>query len=413
MPVTFKVASHPAEPVESKSIAVYKEVEDFVQKTWGTDRPVRGKKKVKEVLQSSFSVSKEPAVDLTSVLSRSNGFVDTVIDAYNRHHHLSLRPDDVWMAILNQFNFYVNAHSEELRSSFVQHAGKKELIVVADGNRHTVSFGEVAKQMTAKIDDKVVDKSLKDWILPNFTTTTDNDTVICAVLMMSTFKSYFNFKMKLACGLPSVSLLGEKSDWELLSTRLEKLGTFGDEPAAFAMQLKPILNRFIEAFTRAENDSVQDIEFWGRICHYTSGGSGPSYLSGWVTAFCAWDEKGKWLGPKIRAVAESEGPYSVTFEPINIPGGLARRRLEALPGLTLDGIPYGFIDGDDISPGYCEVDVKLDDNGEEMDCVMVSGLMGSVIEGEKKDTLRPLPAWFMFVTKLLTENEVEMLRRRV
>ncbi|KAI1785227.1 hypothetical protein LXA43DRAFT_151204 [Ganoderma leucocontextum] len=36
---------------------------------------------------------------------------------YRSHHHLRIRPDDVWLAILVQLNFYINAHAEELRSS--------------------------------------------------------------------------------------------------------------------------------------------------------------------------------------------------------------------------------------------------------------------------------------------------------
>ena len=36
---------------------------------------------------------------------------------------------------------------------------------------------------------QVVDKTLVEWILPDFTTTTVKDTTICAVLMMSSLKS--------------------------------------------------------------------------------------------------------------------------------------------------------------------------------------------------------------------------------
>jgi hypothetical protein len=36
---------------------------------------------------------------------------------------------------------------------------------------------------------QLVDKDFKDWILPKFTTTTDNDTIVCAAAMMATLKS--------------------------------------------------------------------------------------------------------------------------------------------------------------------------------------------------------------------------------
>ncbi|KAF9525538.1 hypothetical protein CPB83DRAFT_796286 [Crepidotus variabilis] len=403
MPVTFPVASHPANPVKDSQAC--KSIDNLLDWTWGTkgQGPFGGARKKKtEILQSSLSTGKEFTVDPASIRAQSNGFVHTVVNAYNQHHHLVLRPDDVWMTILSQFNFYVNAHSEDLRSSFVQHEGKKELTVTAGGDRYSVNFGTLAKEMTKEIDKNIVDKSLKDWILPNFSTTTDNDTVVCAVLMMATLKSYFDYKMCLMCGLPSVTLLGDKSDWESLIIRLDKLSSFGTEPAAFSKLLKPILRRFVDAFTRAESKAPQDTDFWGRICHYSSGGSGPSYLSGWITAFCPWDDKGKWMGPEI-SEGIGKGSDVVTFKSSKGPGDLGWRGLGDLPKVVLDDVPYSFIDFDDVPSGYCEVNVKLDDNGQEIDCMMVSGLMGSTVEGEKRDTLRPLPAWFMFVTETAKE----------
>lgn len=40
-------------------------------------------------------------------------------------------------------------------------------------------------------------------------------------------------------------------------------------------------------------------DFWGSICHYKVGGSGPSYLGGWVSAFGVFDVKGKWQGGNL------------------------------------------------------------------------------------------------------------------
>ena len=109
MPVHFKVASHDAQPIEGAS-DLQKPEQLLIR---------NGKTQCAELLQSSL-VEKE--VDLSTVFRTTNGFVDTVTSAYNRHHHLILkfanilyvslifidivfRPDDVWIAILGQFNF--------------------------------------------------------------------------------------------------------------------------------------------------------------------------------------------------------------------------------------------------------------------------------------------------------------------
>jgi hypothetical protein len=65
----------------------------------------------KEVLQSSFKTHEQ----LERFQPCHNGFVQGVIEAYNGHHAISIRPDDVWLGILTQFSFYVNANSEQLR----------------------------------------------------------------------------------------------------------------------------------------------------------------------------------------------------------------------------------------------------------------------------------------------------------
>ncbi|KAH6915722.1 hypothetical protein BKA70DRAFT_1092941 [Coprinopsis sp. MPI-PUGE-AT-0042] len=374
MPVTFTVASHPANPVPAPYRPII-DAEGVLKSTWGDkNHEIRSK----ELLQSTFS---NTDTNFSNVVPTSNGFMRTVIQAYNQHHHLVLRPDDVWIAILCQFNFYVNAHAEELRKSFVAHEGKKKLVVYAIGTRYTVDFGDLARQMTDLIDANVVDKELKEWILPSFSTTRHNDVVVSSVLMMATLKAYFDYGFGICCGLPSVTLEGQRSDWVNLLNRIEKFETFGDEPKAWAGLLRPILSRFVSSF-----DGSPDIEFWNKICHYEAGGSGPSYLCGWITAFGVWSEKGQWQGPSLDKAVK---PYT--------PHGTYR--------LKLDDAQYDILDSNDVPTGYCEVDVELDDNGEKFDCMMVSGHMGRLTGGEKGDTLSPLPAWFMFIKEEIPESE--------
>jgi hypothetical protein len=201
--------------------------------------------------------------------------------------------------------------------------------------------------------------------------------------------SYFDYTMRLLCGIPSVTLEGEKSDWERLLARLDKLDSFGEEPKAWAAMLRPILTRFVRAF-----DGEPDIDFWSRVCHYYPQGSGPTYLSGWITAFCVWSGNGKWRGP-----------------PINISEPSKTKTLlngVTVPELVLDKVSYPVIESGHVPVGYCEVDVKLDDNGEIFPCMMVSGHLAYSVEGEKKDRIRPLPSWFMFIKGEEKEETFEL-----
>lgn len=75
------------------------------------------------LIQSSFDDTTADA----QYLGASNGFIDAAIMAYNQHHHLIIRPEDVWFSVLVQLNVYINEHAEELRSMFVAHEGQKRL----------------------------------------------------------------------------------------------------------------------------------------------------------------------------------------------------------------------------------------------------------------------------------------------
>lgn len=202
------------------------------------------------------------------------------------------------------------------------------------------------------------------------------------VVLLCVFLSYFERIIKLRCGIPSVTLEGEKEDWQKLFTRIDKLAEFGAEPSAWANLLRPILKRFVQSF-----DGEPDLDFWSRICHFHPTGSGPTYLSGWVTAFCVWNKEGKWQGPSLDPQASDETMARV------------KKRSTSLQELVLDDVRYSIIDSQHVPIGFCEVDVKLDDNGQWFDCMMVAGHVASRAEGEKKDSLRPLPTWFMFITE--------------
>lgn len=292
----------------------------------------------KRILQSSFStLTKE-----SHISPDQHGFVRAVWDAYSHHHHLTLRPEDVWFAILVQFSYYVKAHAEELRSLFVAHEDKKELEVMDVGTIDTADFGRMAIWMTDLIQKNVVDPDLREWIMPAFSTTTQSDRIVAAILMMGTLQEYFDFKMSLLCGIPTVTLLGQRSDWALLLSKIEKLRLYGAEPAHFATLLKPVLSAFVASFDTPNSPDV--LKFWNKCVHHQSGGSGPQYLSGWITAFCFWSKDG--------------------------------RPIVNRSGCVLDGISFPRLDTNDIPPAFASVPVKVNDNGVEYDTVMVAGLVG-------------------------------------
>ncbi|KAL0577013.1 hypothetical protein V5O48_004987 [Marasmius crinis-equi] len=388
MPITLQVASHPARRWSQPKAS---SPEDLLSGSSKKDAlQSRG------VVQTSFTTAR---LNSSHISASKNGLVHAAFRAYSDHHHLIIRPDDVWASILSQLSFYVNAHAEELRSFFVAHEGKKELEVVEYGTIDTVDVGALAERMTHLIQKNVLDPDLRSWVIPDFSTTTPNDRVVASVLMMGTLQKYFSYRMTLICGIPSVTLKGERSDWETLLERISKVEVLGEEPKQFVALLKPIMRHFVASFDDPDSEQVQ--RFWERIAHQT-GGSGPYYLSGWITAFCFWSHEGKSLygnGP--------QGPPTLE--------AFAGHRA----GCEIDEVLYHRVDTDDIPAGFASVPVKVDDNGDVFETNMVAGLMGieassteevleggpNAVDGPGQDTICPASGWFMYRTE--TEEQKE------
>ncbi|KAJ7604666.1 hypothetical protein DFH06DRAFT_1020721 [Mycena polygramma] len=343
----------------------------------------------------------EDSTLIKNVFPRSNGFVDTIISAYNQHQALVLRPDDVWIAILTQFNFYVNANAELLRANFVAHDGKKELTVTTAAFD---DFGRLAREMVGLIEKNIVDPSLRAWAVPDFSTTTVNDTTVSSILLMATLKAYFEYVYcDVCCGIPRVTLEGEKRDWEKILRRLEKLKEYGMETIAWYHLLVPVISRFVRAFDDPNGKS--NVDFWQNVAHFERGGSGPNYYSGWITAFSVFSDRGKWMGPRLNSgVGSAVAPESLTARQFwSAYGGYA-------DGLTLDGTRFHKIDCDNIPPSYAEVDVRLvsHNTGENTLCSMTAGAVGIRVSSSedsnlspsgKDDTLRPVVGWWLFNKK--------------
>ena len=112
--------------------------------------------------------------------------------------------------------------------------------------------------------------------------------------------------------------------------------------------------------------------------------SGSTIYSGWVTAFCFWNEDGHLL-------------YN-----------LASNRWTVEPHLYLDGAYYHEIDSTLVPPGWGKVPVRVDDNGNEFDALMVAGSIDvkCTNSGEELsedvvglDSMSPETGWWMMEKK--------------
>ncbi|KAF5490841.1 Vegetative incompatibility protein HET-E-1 [Colletotrichum fructicola] len=80
--------------------------------------------------EPSFVGSPEWMINRVIIMPKDKN-IKEIAGTVSNHHHLHIRPEDIWFAILTQLSFYINASSESLRSLMVEHEGRKKLEIRA------------------------------------------------------------------------------------------------------------------------------------------------------------------------------------------------------------------------------------------------------------------------------------------
>ncbi|KAK1958757.1 hypothetical protein LY78DRAFT_663248 [Colletotrichum sublineola] len=332
-----------------------------------------------DILRTSF----ESSDTSSGIVPRKAGFSDTIIRAFQQDLHLTLRPDDVWLAILVQLNFFLNGKgpAEALRDRFVAHQGRKQLVVdVGPADLATVNIGVVVDQLIQLVKGNLRDPEVATNLLLEFSTTTENDRVTAAMTFLGTMQSYFENQIQSGCGFPSVTLLGDREDWVRMLDGLEFLSSLSDETVEWAACLSKVLENMVASFDRPQDEDVKT--FWMRAVHESGKyGSWPQVvkLSGWVTAFLWWDNSG-----------DRRKNFSSAWK----------------RWLALDGVQFPVISARDL-PGSimrCPVVIPDDTRGTQkgdgkINAEFLAGISGFQVQDASATSVRPISGWWLLASR--------------
>jgi len=245
------------------------------------------------------------------------------------------------------------------------------------GTLFSADFGQMAHRMVEEqIAKNLKDDSMATWLIPSFSTTTPNDRITASVSSMATLKAYFDYKFTLCCGIPAVTLLGSSSDWRELRVKIDRLPEFDLEDKLMTKwqgMLAPVLDKFVQSRV-----GQADVKFWDNVCCHTGGGSGPTYLSGWVTTFCVFTAEGCWQGGHMEAWKSG-------------------RRVKS---------NWPIIDTNDLPIASVMVPVLVDDNGREYQTKMFAGQFAYDVLGDAT-TIQPRSDWCIAVESASLPNTKE------
>lgn len=138
----------------------------------------------------------------------------------------------------------------------MRHEGKKVLSVETKSLDPEV-WPELISRLSAQIRDNS-DPVLYETLLCDFSTTTPSVRVANQVALMDAYQRYFKYSAMCVCGIPTITLEGNPSDWQRIRDRIEVLATFGLR--WWTSRLAPILDEFV-----ASANGAPDLSFWQAI----------------------------------------------------------------------------------------------------------------------------------------------------
>ncbi|KPM46481.1 hypothetical protein AK830_g223 [Neonectria ditissima] len=201
--------------------------------------------------------------------------------------------------------------------------------------------------------------------------------------MLGSLKHYFEYVLRGGCGFPSVTLLGEQSDWESIIVKARNLARYGAETTEWARLLDPVLRHMVRSFESPDSYSTRD--FWMRACYQAGreGSGAKATLSGWITAFCLWNEDGKRNG--VYTIERLEDEDRNCGLPV-----VDRRQL------VLDGVPYPLLSQDSVPKAFVYIPLVLEDYATDIEytATVVAGHVGVAVT-EERTTVQPLSGWWM------------------
>ena len=158
-----------------------------------------------------------------------NGFYT----AHANHYPIRLKPDDIWLLIIQSFSTHVNTNSEKLRYMFVNFEDKETIKIEYDLFTIDQVDKKIAEDFSIKINEKLKEylgEDLIEILTPNFTTTTNDSKIVCKISIMSIFKKFFNYKMMLCgCGIPYLILEGTSEDYRKIISKAKYLRKYDFE----------------------------------------------------------------------------------------------------------------------------------------------------------------------------------------
>lgn len=179
------------------------------------------------------------------IFQRSDVFYTTFVSAFAEHRPMTLSPDMVWMTIARNVGFFLNADPQTEGMRSVLGNGQEKLEVVTKANLKSPKadwypfMQQIQDQLESSIQARLVEKLTCD-----FESTGPSEKFASQFAVLDVFHEAYEYKgVYVACGIPSITLMGSASDWRRLRQKAAVLDEVG--MGWWKEKLMPVLDELV------------------------------------------------------------------------------------------------------------------------------------------------------------------------
>ena len=215
----------------------------------------------------------DPSRSQPNYVGTDGGLIATILEAHNNHRHLVLHPDDFMIAVL------------KLRADrhWTLHEGSREgaetgFSILKEGGirpENRQDYENVTRTVLLKITQNGPEVPKND--ARSFTKYVLKGNMLPSEEADADKKGSNNLFG--VGGIPSVTLLGEKSDWEQLKEDFQNLVKDDFTLSPYCVALVKVARFFVDSFENPKDESV--IHFWSLMCPQRE-------QKGWLAVFNTW-----------------------------------------------------------------------------------------------------------------------------
>jgi hypothetical protein len=207
----------------------------------------------------------------------NNGLIQTIQECYDNHRPLVLTPDVIWLAICQGVSIHINEHYDSLKNVIFIVNKPDKIAIRNDSLEYSAKHWKSLIESFANETKKYTNDDFYSFFVSEFTTTTAIDKTAYQITLLESYKKAFDYIGDSGCGIPSILISGDKSDWMTILEKLDLLNKIG--LSNWANNLKPIIAEFISA-----SDGQQNKEFWQSM-YKNASEYNAFYISGWIIKF--------------------------------------------------------------------------------------------------------------------------------